>query len=65
MDYQPKPRMSYINWKMLFFLSKQKSTFNGCLIIEDTINNKPLQLFFEKCQFFNQKNQWLNNIIDY
>ena len=28
---------------------------------KDTIN--PLQLFVEKHQFFNQNNQWLNNII--
>ena len=25
--------------------------------------NKPLQLFIEKRQFFNQKKQWINNII--
>ena len=30
-------------------------------IFKDTIN--PLQLFVEKCQFFNQNYQWLNNII--
>ena len=31
------------------------------LNIKDTIN--PLQLFTEKRQFFNQNNEWLNNII--
>ena len=34
-----------------------------CILIsfKDTIN--PLQLFVEKLQFFNQNNQWLDNII--
>ena len=29
--------------------------------LKDTIN--PLELFIEKLQFFNQNNQWINNII--
>ena len=47
----------------------QNSTVSGCFCLQkklqalfkDTIN--PLEMFVEKRQFFNQNNQWLNNII--
>ena len=42
-------------------ISDYESLTDEKLMSKDTIN--PLQLFVEKHQFFNQKYQWLNNII--
>ena len=54
---------SKTTWLTKTFLSKSCSSFHITYTkdIENAIN--PLQLFVEKCQFFNQNNQWLNKII--
>ena len=50
-----KKRFSFLLQQLICSCKKFARSRRGC--------NKPLQLFIEKRQFFNQNNQWLNNII--
>ena len=44
-------------------LKTKTDIFELHIQFKDTMN--PLQLFVEKCQLFNQNNQWINSIVNH